>query len=308
MQIRLTILLSLLISMPIFADSRPDFDPSSQREKLACLLERPLIFGASVSAGYSGVSDATAALAKLKASEVFGTDSHYLGANPDPVTRLARKYSRDPKVTNIAEIINQMQYGSIGPMQFLKYISASTENYENAKSSTVLASIDGLYWPTIYGDDCYVTERAIEWTRDIIQFGKENGIPLLLGNVPEEDASKVSALLKASGGWSSPKSQCLKMVNEFLATECLVDQQCYVIDMYRIIENLKGTLSPYDRSGIWYKGKNYEYNDFREDGVHLFNSPRQANRNGASLEVPVGMRYAMTYIEKAIAWNLPACK
>lgn len=308
MRMRATLLFSFLISVPIFAASSPDFDPDSQKAKLTCLLARPFIFGASISGGYSGISDGTAAFAKLKASQLFGTDLHYFGGNPDPVTRLARKYNKNPEITNIAEIINQMPHSSIGPDQFLAYISASPENLRNAQASSVLASIDGLYWPTIYGDDCYWTESAIQGTREVIQFAKNNRIPMLLGSVPNEDPNKVSTLLTASGSWSPPKPQCVKMVNDFLRQECKPEDQCYILDMHRIVENLKGSLGPHDRTGIWYQGTDYGYNDLRNDGVHLYNSPTGSVRNGTYNGVPNGIRYVMTYIEKSVAWSLPSCK
>jgi hypothetical protein len=308
MRVQIVFLLSLIISVPFFASAEPDFDPSSQQTKLACLFAKPLIFGASISAGYSGVSDATAAFIHLKTSPLLGTDPHYFGANPDPVTRLAKKYNKDAQITNISEIINQMQYGSVGVDQFFGYISESPENLNNAKSSSVLASIDGLYWPAIYGDDCSWTEYAIHKTREIIQFAKKNQIPMLLGSVPDEDPSKVSMILTGSGGWVQPKQQCVKMTNDFLHRECRVEDQCYILDMHAIVENLKGSNGPHDHLGIWFQGENYDYNQFRSDGVHLWNQPKRIRKGVQAPSIPDGMKYVMTYIEKSVAWNLNSCK
>lgn len=308
MRIQATLMFSLVISVTTFAAGTPDFDPASQETKLACLFTKPLIFGASISAGYSGIGDATAAFAKLKTSSFLGTDPHHFGANPGPITRLAEKYNKNAQVTNIAEIINTMKHGSIGADQFLAYIAESPENFKNAQSSSVLASIDGLYWPTIYGDDCSWTEYAVQKTQEVIQFAKDNQIPILLGSIPDEDPSKVSTILTTSGGWAPPKRQCVKMVNDFLRRNCRLEDQCYILDMHRIIENLKGSNGPRDHSGIWYKGKDYAYNDFRKDGVHLYNDPTGLARVGTLDNIPNGMKYAMTYIEKSIAWNLNSCK
>ena len=115
--------LNFLLAVPLLAMAEPDFDPKSQQTKLGCLFAKPLIFGASISAGYSGVGDATAALLNLKKSSLFGSDPHYFAANPDPVSRLAKSYNENSQVTNISEIINQMQHGSVGADQFLAYIS-----------------------------------------------------------------------------------------------------------------------------------------------------------------------------------------
>lgn len=166
---------------------------TAEKEKLSCLFERPFIFGASISAGYGTLSDGVNAIATLKANEYISSSfaAKPLGSNPDPVTRLARTYHPNPQITNISEIINIMEHSSIGADQFISYANDSAKEPNLAKSS-VIVSVDGLYWPTIYGDDCSTTDYAIQGTRAVIRYAHNRGIPLLLGNVPFEDPSKVS--------------------------------------------------------------------------------------------------------------------
>ncbi len=298
-------MLIYVYSGAVFGQSNPDFNLASQKEKMACLLGKPFIFGASISAGYQDLSDATTAFTKLQMSQLLGRSSQHLGNNPDPITRLAHQYVSNPQVTNISEILNTMEHSSVGADQFLTYIQDPAQK-QTAVDSTVLASIDGLYWPTIYGDDCSWAEYAMERTEDVILFAKNNKIPLLLGNVSYEDESKVAAVIKA--GWEPPKIKCAQKVNSFLIKKCRLEHQCYIIDMHRMVENLKGNLGPRDQSGIFFEGQNYEYNEFRQDGVHLYNSPSKTNSRDAAKPIPNGMRYLMTYIEKSIAWNLPDCR
>lgn len=268
---------------------------------------KPLIFGASISAGYRDISDGIAAKAKLTFGEKFGGDYLYFGTNHGPITRLANEYNPKAEITNISEMINQMPFSSIGPDQFKAYIS-KPKGLKNARSSSVLASIDGLYWATIYGPGCGATEYALEGMSEVIQFGRKHNIPVIVGNVPQEDPSKVLLLLKGGGpipaNWNEPQFECLEMVDQFLKQECKLENQCYIVDFRRVVKNIEGNLGPHDREGIAFEGKNYLYNDFRQDGVHLWNSP-PFNTGGS--DIPNGMRYLMTYIKKSIAWNLPEC-
>lgn len=304
MGIRLFLVLIFVSVLPAFAQSNPDFDSSSQKQKMACLLKKPFIFGASISAGYQDISDATAAFTKIQMSQLLGGNPQYFGPNADPITRLAKQYNAHPQITNISEILNTMEYSAVGADQFLAYIKDPAQ-LKNAQESTVLASVDGLYWPAVYSDDCSWSDYAIEQTREVIRFARKNHIPILLGNVPYEDVSKVPQIVQM--GWAPPKVQCAQKINLFLVKACRLQDQCYILDMNRIVENLKGSLGPRDRSGIFFNGQNYEYNDFREDGVNLYNSPKKVNARDRSNPVPHGMQYLMTYIEKSIAWNLPAC-
>lgn len=287
---------------------------ATEQERLACLFKKPFIFGASISGGYGGVTDGARA-----AMDFNWRNRKYLGSNPDPVTRLARKYHKNPEITNISEIINFMPNDSVGYLQWRDYVSVP-QNEENLRKSTVIASIDGFYWPTIYDylnapaidDECSYTESVIEYSGEIIDYGKANGIPVLLGNVPDEDASKVSPLLKGNkiipASWWKPRYACLQKVKRFLQKECKVQDQCYVVDLYGIVENLKGTAERRDREGIYFEGRNYLYNEFRADGVHLYGSKPKGLPQLPGNVVPDGMQYLMTYIEKSVGWNLESCK
>ena len=51
-------------------------------KRLSCVLKKPFILGASISAGYKDLGDATAAYTKLNLSKLTGGDSSYFGHNP----------------------------------------------------------------------------------------------------------------------------------------------------------------------------------------------------------------------------------
>ena len=96
----------------------------------------------------------------------------------------------------------------------------------------------------------------------------------------------------------------------FLERECKVKEQCYLIDLYRIVENLKGTISHHDDYGIWFQGKSYSYNQFRQDGVHMWNDPTSTKEilfGPDKNYVPDGMSYLMYQIQQKLSWGLPNC-
>ena len=63
-----------------------------------------------------------------------------------------------------------MEYGAVAVDQFANYIKVPSQEAK-LKNSSLIASIDGLYWPTIYGPegDCSWANYAIRGTRSMNQ-------------------------------------------------------------------------------------------------------------------------------------------
>lgn len=217
-----------------------------KKKALACMLTRPFVFGASISAGYSGFSDGIAGMM---------TGGSYHGTNSDPTTLLAKSVVKNAEVTNIAEIINTLPGNATGFIQ-IKRAMKDPDLREKIKKTTLLSSIDGFYWPMVFGwcDD------AEKGARYLIDLAAKLGKPIVLGTVPKEDPNKVDPSFRAF--WSPPQPACSRRLNKYLKDNCHLEKGCYLVDMERYVAQLNST-------GIMYHGKRVYYNDIRADGVHL---------------------------------------
>ncbi|MGE3760296.1 MAG: hypothetical protein AB7H97_21200, partial [Pseudobdellovibrionaceae bacterium] len=125
----------------------------------------------------------------------------------------------------------------------------------------------------------------------LIEFAKDNGIVLVLGKVPVEDPNKIlwekTPDYIRERAWHPPKPQCVAKINQLLVQQCLVGNQCYILDLYQIVQTLNrgGTLKLENGSAL-----NLE--KMRPDGVHVSNE---------------GSRYLQEQILSAFAKNRPAC-
>lgn len=263
-----------LLSSALFSPSGSASGPS-----YACAFTKPVVFGASISAGFEEIGDgARGALASV-------TGFKYYGKNTDPTTGLARRFHGNPSVLNISEIVNTMPNNAYGYEQIKDYLGKNKGNPERLSRLTeasLLSTIDGFYWPAGDGN-CLA---AVRGAADIIQFAKRHNQALILATVPEEDPSKVNIILR-NGGWYPPVEECVEMINSFMKRSCHAEDQCYLIDIHDVVKRLNST-------GIEFEGQiaTANNNAFRFDGVHL---------------TRMGVRYIMSLIEKAMIEHPPFC-
>lgn len=242
----------------------------------SCVFEKPFIFGASISAGFGGVQDG------MRGTVAAKMGLTYRGSNADPVTKLALKYFPEPFITNVSEMVNSMPNQGYGHRQFARYLIEAQRDHTKMKvlkESTLLASVDGFYWPA--GDK--MCNEAIRGLQYIIRFARQNNKPLLLATVPEEEEDKVDILLR-NVGWYPPEKNCLEEINNFVKTSCHTTDQCYYVDMHAVVKELNST-------GISFEDQLRNISSLRFDGVHL--SPR-------------GVRYIMSLIEQTMQANPPS--
>ena len=139
-------------------------------------------------------------------------------------------------------------------------------------------------WASIRaGVECANAATGVE---SIVNFGKAQNKPIILGNTPKDKASDVDDVLEGpTVGWSPPDETCLNTINAALTTHCTLANNCYLIDLYQVIESLKG-------DGIEFEEATNKMSDFRLDGVHLTER---------------GVRYNMKLIDDAMKEKLPEC-
>lgn len=251
---------------------------NTQAPKYACVLERPFIFGASISSGYEEMADG------IRANLVNLVGLSYRSQfNPDPTTSLSKRYFRGPFITNIAEMVNTMPNSAYGHRQLHSYLKQHQNNPQklfDLKNATVLSSIDGFYWPAGDGQ----CQEAVQGANFIINLAKKNNQALILATVPEEDPQYVDMILR-NIGWYPPEKECVEMINAFLKQNCKGEDQCYLIDIHETVRAL-------NNEGIQFENRTVKSFDLRSDGVHL---------------TKTGVRYIMSLIEKALEENPPAC-
>lgn len=218
-------------------------------EAMSCLLKRPFLFGASITAGYGGLKDG----AKARIATSF--DGKYFGSNIDPITRLANKYVKNAEITNISEMINVMKFHAFGYLQLQDAIQ-KPELLKKMAESSVLASVDSFYWPMAFAR-CETSFANLDWLMGLARHWKK---PLILATVPIEKANTIDWIVRQ--GWTAPDVECTTRFNKYLLENCLPHNDCYVADIAATVVQLNST-------GIPFKGKLNKVNDFRFDGVHL---------------------------------------
>lgn len=299
-----------LLAILVFLGSINGYSQSSS-DSFACVFERPLIFGASISAGYKDIFDNTEAIFEMTKAKFQGIPFSYVGSNPGPVTRLSEHYFNNPVITNRAEIVNTMEHSGRAGDQFVAYQNQMLiEGRE--EESTLIASLDGLYWSTIHTDaeNCGGTHYGINGMRRLIQYAYQSHRPILLGSVPDEDPEKVLSGITA--GWAPPKKKCLKIANDFLNRECLREKKCYVVDIHKMVQDLKGEINEDDEEGIWYLNNLYSYHEVRADGVHLWGTLVEKKRQSTSGRMvnrkwPVGIHVLADKIERSLSQGPNLC-
>ena len=197
----------------------------------------------------------------------------------------AKEFFRAPVITRISEIYAKMPHGGLGYKQFKAVVddkakdAASTAIYQRLLASTVLVGLDAFYWASSRGDaEC---DSAVQGVKYIIDFGKTHNKPIILGNAPHDTPFGILGYM----GWGAPDAKCLSKINAALSTQCTLDNNCYLVDVYRLAEKLKN-------SGIYFEGQLNRLLDLRFDSLHFSEK---------------GIRYAMKLVDDALKQNLPQC-
>jgi hypothetical protein len=239
--------------------------PAQESSHYACLLERPLIFGASISAGYAGLLDAVP----------FTNPRFPMGSGASPSTRLAHQFFSKPEIINISEIVNTLPFRADGSRQLFHFWQTRPEDFA---SRTAIISLDAFYWPAGYAGASACPE-IVDSVERVTRLAEEAQIPLILGTIPSEDPARVSPLLSESGAWFPPGPVCLNEINRALQVHCGESSSCYLIDINEVVADLNDP-----KRGIEYRGERYfshlasehsqrspgaDFSDFRFDGVHL---------------------------------------
>ena len=255
-------------------------DPS---DRYSCIFEKPLIFGASISAGF-GVSEDprfTRAPEELRNHPLEG---HFYGPRLSPETVLANDLLGAPNIINISELNHTLPLRGHGDRQFFSFVNNS-QNHETVASVTVFSSMDAFYWPA--GDANGSCLGVVENLGRMLEFSQNRSVPIILATVPDEDPSLVNFLLTRTGAWYPPNRTCLTEINGALKSRCSPESGCYLVDLHQVVADLNNP-----EAGVEFRGETYFYSDFRFDGVHLND---------------IGTEYIVSLIEEALSEGPNLC-
>ena len=230
--------------------TNPDDTQIEPTEESACLFQKPLILGASVSAGLN-LSDPSSLLSLMSALDANNPPA--IGSNHGPMSLMA---------ADLSDVVNKSEmFASRMPGAGMIYRQLDLLEEEDLDGVSVLASIDGFYWPTADEENC---EDAVEGAKKVFDFAIDRGVDLVLATVPEDVEEDVEPSLVRFGVWNAPKKECVEKVNAFLRAECkeTEDYACYLVDVHKALGEWKA-------NGATVNGLQKTYRELRPDGVHL---------------------------------------
>lgn len=258
-----TFLVSLSFTFTTYAQIRPLRNLEGVNK--ACF-EKALILGASISSGYMGVLDGA-----------WGAGNSQLGnfnngSRPGPVYRFLTEHglANEPRQDmNFADLIMQ---GSATYQYFWAQGIWRTDHYspdsleelrDRLETASIIFAIDGFYWDAIdanrFPNSCRNAKATIS---RLTETAIKNGQVLVLGNVPIEDPQRVRQYLDAM--WMPPNATCVEDINRHLARNCLVENNCYIVDLYGLVNSLNSE-DPND--WIVYQEKTFRQPIVRGEGV-----------------------------------------
>lgn len=259
-----TLLALLLCVLAVPAVARP----LTAAEK-ACLFREPVVIGASISAetgrqvpGFDLLVNAIALHKGTPGGARFGLS---------PSKLLIANYAAkgfDFKYADYSEKLTQPD--THGSNQIIALLTG--ERRDVFQSASVILGIDAFYWDAISSNCGYDSHQGVEpWIRYLIEAASEQGVRLILGNVPHEDPSKVPLDGYGLGDsvlWQKPNSACTASINRTLEKHCRTDRGCYLVDVDQFVQKIN--------RGEKLRGFNVEMSeveyglfDLRPDGVHL---------------------------------------
>ena len=135
------------------------------------------------------------------------------------------------------------------------------------QKTSLVIGIDAFYWDAVQancGGGPGTAELAIA---ELIQKAKATGTTLVLGNVPHENRQNIridSERLGISGMWYPLDVPCTDSINNTLQTLCTLENNCYIVDIKGMVDDLN--------CGMKLKlanGEAYGLYEMRPDGVQL---------------------------------------
>ncbi len=200
--------------------------------------ERIYVFGASISARYSGYWDGFNSI-------LFGK----LGQQDGPADWLAKQYSSNHQV-----YINVARADTPGRIEIEHELKQPSPRFLNATS---YISVDGLAKDAQTGK----CEESLLFINQLIEFGQRWKKPVVLGNLPDVKPDHVDPELKQLG-WRPFDPQCMNRINSLLSRVCTPKSFCYLLD-------LKAIYSEIESETLIYEGKVVQAKDVTFDGLHL---------------------------------------
>lgn len=237
-----------------------------ERPPHACVFDKAIVFGASISANtmYNmtiaprvGIAIVAPPMAMLVKKPLFGVG---------PGTELAEDYASRLLMANLAasfaEPTGAEQVQSIIDFKRVKNKTV----FSSSKNASSIIGVDAFYWDAVW-NTCKSNLPQTEIPR-LIEFAKDNKIVLVLGTVPFEDPDKIfwekTPDFIRENAWHPPIPSCVRTINQLLKVECKQKDQCYIIDMNKMVQAINGggklKLS---------NGRELNLVQTRPDGVHL---------------------------------------
>jgi hypothetical protein len=284
------------------------FAPLAQASNLsaetrACLFEKPVAFGASVTQATSYVFPGYRGF--VRAVEIYGSirGSSSAASTKPALPQSSRSYGLSPiryvaKVFAGRESVSRIRYiGSYVTSNDSQVGSAQIESLLNGDnrflfySSRLFVGVDAFYWDAVR--DLCPTGEPQRQIRKLIANAKAKSKTLVLGNVPIESPELVridSERTHVGSLWYPPTPSCAHEINALLATTCTPQNNCYLIDVKSMVDHLaaggKVAVPGHDQ-------KEFGYYDIRPDGVHLSD---------------LGTRFVAARIVQAFEANPPKCE
>ena len=246
------------------------------RSEQVCVFRNPLYIGASLTAATPRIL----LLWNEIISVAFGAPYHSMGVNPGSVVaqkyrgaflerKLARHGSnRVKKIShgeNLAAVFASDETHS-GTYQIKFLLDENGENRSAYEKASIIFGIDLFYWDAVW-DTCGNSQLGVEYQIErLIESAKEDGKTLILGTVPYDEGSKVfidSERVGIDGLWYQPTPSCVSSINDVIRNNCKEYNNCYIIDLERIVSHL------YSGESVDVRGVPHDLHSLRPDGVHL---------------------------------------
>ena len=250
--------------------------PASSPNVPASVFDHVLAFGASVTHATPAVLPFYDNFTRAAESLAMANGDYELPAGFDPsaqrpwglspVRYLVKHYRGKAGLKNITYVSSLITNGDedAGSGQIERFLNGEQRALFDA--ATVVVGIDAFYWDAVYNNcqanDFNLKDRIVA----LIDEARAAGKVLILGNVPEEDASKVRIDSERTGmnGWWAPNPLCAKNISSLLESRCKVANGCYIVDLRGTVERLNaGEKLPLADGG------HYGLFEMRPDGVHL---------------------------------------
>ena len=249
-----------------------------------------------------------------KGISYHGSDKSY----DSPTTQAAIRTNLSPHISNISEIIGDLPHKQRAYRQLKAVLNLDSgiaqrvaagldltdseafdlrrhkKYFKKLKNATVLASIDGFYWPSTEQDCENQIPELLAGIDFIIDTGKQENKPVILGTVPayKENmmhSSVIHLIQKYAGGINFPKPACYTKINAHMKTNCTVENGCYLLDVHQLVETYKqGNTLNFENVKITF--------NISEDGNYADDVHPVRSLEGMHLS-PIGSRYIATLIE-----------